>query len=198
MGNSVAYPVYRTTDPAEAYAKARLLCGLLARRYAEVRVGAELGTVADVRRMAALLPDAIYDHTGMRTHPETGEFLYFEADVRTATDAELGAAVPLEFVCTELPAAGDEEEFVRAVGAGPASISWEGCWPDEPELGSHASPKYDGVQLVLNSDECEWSRKVSEVHTVYVHVTKFGDAGRAERLAAAIGGSVLGGPERGC
>ncbi|MFJ3724256.1 hypothetical protein ACIPYQ_17000 [Streptomyces sp. NPDC090045] len=197
MGNSVAYPVHRTTDPVEAYAKARVLCGLLARRYQEVRVGAELGTVADVRRMAALLPDAGYDYTEMRTHPETGEFLYYEGDVRTATDAELEAAVPLDFVSTELPAAVAEEEFVRAVGAGPASIGWEGCWPDEPELGSYGSPKYDGVQLVLNSDECEWSRKVSGVHTVYVHVTKFGDLGRAERLAAAIGGSVLGEPESG-
>ncbi|WP_404959399.1 hypothetical protein [Streptomyces sp. 147326] len=198
MGNSVAYPVYRTTDPAEAYARARLLCGLLARRYEEVRVGPELSTVEDVRRMAALLPDAHYDYTEMRTHPQTDEPLYFEVDVRTATDAELAAEVPLDFTYTELPAAVAEEEFVRAVGAGPASIGWEGCWPDEPELGSYASPKYDGVQLVLNSDECEWSRKVSGVHTVYVHVTKFGDLGRAERLAAAIGGSVLGGPEQGC
>ncbi|MFF4450835.1 hypothetical protein [Streptomyces sp. NPDC001502] len=198
MGHSVAYPVHRTTDPAEAYAKARLLCGLLARRYEEVRVGAELSTVEDVRRMAALLPDARYDYTEMRTHPETDEPLFFEVDVRTATDAELAVEVPLDFSYTELPAAVAEEEFVRAVGTGPASLGWEGCWPDEPELGSYASPKYDGVQLVLNSDACEWSRQVGGVHTVYVHVTKFGDPGRAERLAAAIGGSVLGEPERGC
>ncbi|MFD9373205.1 hypothetical protein ACFWA6_36670 [Streptomyces sp. NPDC060020] len=198
MGNSVAYPVHRTTDPVEAYARARLLCGLLERRYERVRVGAELSTVADVRRMAALLPDAVYDRTEVREDPVTGEILPFEADVRTATDAELAAEVPLDFSCTELPAGVAEEEFVRAVGAGPASVGWEGRWPDEPELGSYASPKYDGVQLVLNSDECEWSRQVSGVHTVYVHVTSLGDPGRAERLAAAIGGSVLGEPERGC
>ncbi|MEU9088403.1 hypothetical protein [Streptomyces sp. NPDC048357] len=115
MGNSVAYPVHRTTDPAEAYAKARLLCGLLARRYEEVRVGAELSTVADVRRMVALLPDAVYEYTEMRTHPENGECLYFERDVRTATDAELAVEVPLDFTYTELPAAVAEEDFVRAV-----------------------------------------------------------------------------------
>ncbi|MEU9165279.1 hypothetical protein AB0D29_34005 [Streptomyces sp. NPDC048424] len=114
MGNSVAYPVHRTTDPAEAYAKARLLCGLPARRYEGVRVGAELSTVAGV-----------------------------------------------------------------------------------PEVRSYASPKYDGVQLVLNGDHCDWSRQVGGVHTLYVHVTKFGDPGRAERLAAAVGGSVLGEPEQG-
>ncbi len=61
-----------------------------------------------------------------------------------------------------------------------------------------ASPTYDGVQLVLNSEHCEWSRQVRGLHTVYVHVTKFGDPGRAGRLAAAIGGVVLGEPERGC
>ncbi|MFD5621834.1 hypothetical protein [Streptomyces yangpuensis] len=197
MGNSVAYPVLRTADPAEAYEKARHLCALLATRYAQVYVGAELRTVADVRGMAALLPDAIYDHAEIREDPVTGEYVHFGLDVATASDAELAAEVPLDFVCEELPDGVRDEDFVRAVGAGPASVRWEGCWPDEPELGSYPSPTYDGVQLVLNSDRCDWSEQVTGVHTLYVHVTKHGDRGRAERLAAAIGGAVPGEPEQG-
>lgn len=186
MGESVAYPVHRTTDPAEAYARARRLCGLLARRYEQVWVGAELRTVADLRRMAALLPDVTYDYADVRTDPETDGHLFFDADVRTASDARLAAELPLDFVHKELPAGVGEEDFLRALGDGPASVRWEGCWPDEPELGSYASPAHDGVQLVLNSDDCEWSRWVAGVHTVFVHVGKFGDPGRAGRLAAAI------------
>ncbi|WP_405424505.1 hypothetical protein [Streptomyces erythrochromogenes] len=197
MGNSVAYPVLRTADPAEAYEKARHLSGLLATRYAQVYVGAEMRTVADVRRMAALLPDAIHGHAESRKDPATGEYLDFDLDVRTATDAELAAEVPLDFVRTELPDGVRDQDFVRAVGAGPASLEWEGCWPDEPELGSYGSPEYDAVQLVLNSDACDWDRQVTGVHTLYVHVTKWGDPGRAERLAAAVGGAVLGEPEQG-
>ncbi|MFG2337583.1 hypothetical protein [Streptomyces yangpuensis] len=102
MGNSVAHPVLRTADPAdpaEAYEKARHLCALPATRYAQVYVGAELRTVADVR--------------------------------------------------------------------------------------------------LLNSDRCDWCEQVAGVHMLYVHVTKHGDRGRAERLAAAIGGAVPGEPEQG-
>ncbi|MFF7966897.1 hypothetical protein ACFZC3_16200 [Streptomyces sp. NPDC007903] len=56
MGNSMAYPVVRTTDESAAYAQALRLCALPARRDAEVWLSAELRTVADVRKMAANLP----------------------------------------------------------------------------------------------------------------------------------------------
>ncbi|MEV7594576.1 hypothetical protein AB0O42_30370 [Streptomyces sp. NPDC089922] len=191
MGTSIAYPVLRTTDPAEAYAKARHLCGLLATRYADVYVGAVLLTVADLRRMAVVVPGALHDHAESRRD-------HFGLDVRTASDAEPAAELPLWFHQEQLPDGAGDEDFVRAVGAGPASVRWSGCWPDEPELGSFPSPAYDGVELILNSDSCEWTEPVTGVHAVYVHVTKHGDPGRAERLAAAIGGAVLGGPEQGC
>ncbi|MFC9587130.1 hypothetical protein ACFVJ8_30490 [Streptomyces yangpuensis] len=51
MGNSVAYPVLRTADPAEAYEKARHLRALPATRYAQVYVGAE--------RLAAAIGGAV-------------------------------------------------------------------------------------------------------------------------------------------
>ncbi|MGA4979889.1 hypothetical protein [Streptomyces cinereoruber] len=99
-------------------------------------VGAELQTVVDVRRMAGLLPDTIFDYVRARTDPVTGGFLSFDMDVYTATDEELAAEVPLDFVRAALPAGVDGEEFVHALGSGPASVQWEGRWPDEPKLGS--------------------------------------------------------------
>lgn len=44
MGNSVAHPVLRTADPAEAYAKARHLCTLLEREVGRAeRLAAAIG-----------------------------------------------------------------------------------------------------------------------------------------------------------
>ncbi|WP_245936632.1 hypothetical protein [Streptomyces cahuitamycinicus] len=37
---------------------------------------------------------------------------------------------------------------------------------------------------------------MTEEHTVFVHVTKFGDLPRARKLAAHIGSEVLGEPQR--
>ncbi|MGW5068864.1 hypothetical protein ACWEQJ_22570 [Streptomyces cyaneofuscatus] len=74
MGNSVAYPVLRTTDAAEAYAQAVRLCGLLEERDDEVVLHAELFTVEDVRRMAAVLPDGPFDYLESRRDPATGDF----------------------------------------------------------------------------------------------------------------------------
>ncbi|MGA4979888.1 hypothetical protein [Streptomyces cinereoruber] len=51
--------------------------------------------------------------------------------------------------------------------------------------------------MAFNSDCCDWDRQVPGVHTVYVHLGQRSDPGRAERLAAAIDGEILGEPERG-
>lgn len=70
MGNSTAYPVFRTTDPAEAHARAERLRALLETCEDEVALYAELLTAADVRRMAEVLPGARFDHLDVRTGPE--------------------------------------------------------------------------------------------------------------------------------
>ncbi|MFF7294956.1 hypothetical protein [Streptomyces sp. NPDC008265] len=194
MGNSKAYPVHRTPDRFEAYRRARQLWALFAWHDDEVELGAEMTTVGDFRRMVAVLPDGLYDHVSMREDPETGECLWFDLDVRAAADTDIAQELPLD-VYQRVPT-GFEEDFVRALGRGPASICWEGRWPDEPEAGSFGVRKYDGVQVVFNSDHADWDR-TADFHTVYVHVTKFGDLGRAQRLAAAIGGAVLGEAELG-
>ncbi|WP_405979626.1 hypothetical protein [Streptomyces sp. NBC_00158] len=194
MGNSRAYPVLRTTDAIEAYAQAKRLCALLAERDDEIGLFAELRTVADVRKIAEVLPGANFDYSEMRTGP-AGEDLWFDLDVTTADDAALEPHLPLD-VMVDVPRGSVEERFVAALGRGLAAIDWHGSWPDEPEAGRYGSPKYDGVQVVFHGDDAGWDRW-TEHHTVFVHTGKFGDLPRARKLAGCIGSEVLGEPQTG-
>ncbi|MFJ3876874.1 hypothetical protein ACIPW5_05400 [Streptomyces sp. NPDC090077] len=191
MGNSKAYPVFRTDDAATAYAKARHLCALLWECEDRIGLFAELLTVEDVRRMAAVLPGARYEYTGMRTGP-AGEDLWFDLDVTTADDRALEPHLPLDMVGMHVPV-GIEDRFTAALGRGMAAIDWHGAWPDDPEVGQYASPKYDGVQIVFHGDDPQLDSPAHD-HTVFVHVGKFGCPSRARDLAAHIGGDVLGEP----
>ncbi|WP_199837107.1 MULTISPECIES: hypothetical protein [unclassified Streptomyces] len=103
MGNSRAYAVFRTTDAVTAYARARRLCGLLAERDDEVGLFAELETVADLRRMAEVLPGAEFNYAGVRTGP-TGEHLRFDPDVAAAGDDVLERHLPL-YLLEDVPEA---------------------------------------------------------------------------------------------
>ncbi|MFD9359781.1 hypothetical protein [Streptomyces sp. NPDC060031] len=194
MGNSKAYPVFRTDDAATAYAKARQLCALLWRREDRIWLFAELLTVEDVRRMVAVLPGVKFEYSEMRTGP-AGEDLWFDLDVTTADDCALEPHLPLDIGGLDVPA-GVEDRFVAALGRGMAAIDWHGSWPDDPEAGQYASPKYDGVQVVFHGDDPQWGSSAHD-HTVFVHVGKFGDPCRARDLAAHIGGEVLGEPQLG-
>ncbi|MEU8773450.1 hypothetical protein [Streptomyces sp. NPDC048606] len=191
MGNSQAYPVFRTDDAATAYAKARELCALLWAREDQVALFTELLTVEDVRRMAVVLPGATLEYTGGRTDPE-GEDLWFDFDVTTMDDRALEPHLPLEILGRRAPV-GVEDRFVAALGRGMAAIDWHGSWPDDPEAGQYAHPKYDGVQVVFHGDHPDFDSPTHD-HTVFVHVGKGGCLSRAQDLAARIGGEVLGEP----
>ncbi|MDQ0844051.1 hypothetical protein QFZ68_003731 [Streptomyces sp. V1I6] len=62
MGNSTAYPVLQTTDATMAYTQATRLYTLLAKHDDEVGLFAELRTVADLRQMTSILPEANLDY----------------------------------------------------------------------------------------------------------------------------------------
>ena len=190
MGNSRAYPILRTPDATLAYAQAKRLVAQLENCEAEVWLMAELHTVEEVRRMAKVLPQGPYDYATTRKDPTTGDYLFFEADVTTADDATLEAALPLE-ISEEFPRGGVEDLFVAAIGTGMAAIEWHGMWPTDPETDHHGSPKYDGVQVVFHGNHAQWGA-ASEDHTLFVHVDKWGDLPRARKLAAYIGSEVLG------
>ncbi|WP_435189000.1 hypothetical protein [Streptomyces sp. bgisy126] len=194
MGNSRAYAVFRTTDAAAAYARAERLCGLLEERDDEVGLFAELRTVAELRAMAEILPGARYDYVNRRTGPD-GEDVWFDLDVDATDDATLEPHLPLDLF-EDAPTGSVEDRFVRVLGRGTAAVDWCGLWPDDPESDRYPSAKYDGVQVVFHGEEAQWDRW-SEYHTVFVHVSKFGDLSRARKLAAYIGGEALGEPQLG-
>ncbi|MER5736746.1 hypothetical protein ABT117_13850 [Streptomyces sp. NPDC002262] len=95
-------------------------------------------------------------------------------------------------VDVEVPVDNEVEDlFVQALGGGPASIYWDGSWPDVPELDLEAYAKYEAVQVVFNSLDLDGELPADE-HTVFVHLSKFGDLPRAEWLARQAGAEVLG------
>ncbi|TGN79187.1 hypothetical protein E5083_05920 [Streptomyces bauhiniae] len=188
MGNSKAYPVFRTTDRPTAYAQAMRLCALLAMQDDEVYLTADLLTVADVRRMAAVLPGTRIG-VKVRTDP-SGESVWADLNLTTATASELRPHLPLD-IGEFYPVKSADHRFLTALGQGTASIQWSGSWPEDPDADQHGSAKYDGVQVVFHGDQAQADRW-TEHHTVFVHVNNWGDLPRARKLAAHIGGEVLG------
>jgi len=194
MGSSRAWGVYRGSDAAEVHAWAKRLCELLEERDPEVGLVAELRTVAEVRRMAELLPGAEFD----QWVPGAGGWAYVEREfLDVLSDEELAAELPMS-VMADVPAHGTVvETFVAALGAGQqAWVEWHGRWPDEPEHGSSGFAQYDGVQVVFHGDEARPGDRTAH-HTVFVHLGKWAEPGRAARLAAAVGGEVVGGEQIG-
>ncbi|MFJ4844924.1 MULTISPECIES: hypothetical protein [unclassified Streptomyces] len=192
MGNSAAYPVLRTTDATAAFAQASRLRALLAECEDEVGLFAQLRTVADLRRMAAVLPEAAFEYTGKRSGP-AGEAALLGIEVTAADDPALERHLPFDLM-VDVPGGGVEERFAAVLGRGTAAISWRGMWPDDPETGRHGSLKYDGVQVVFHGNNPQLGPPWAADHTVHVHVDRLGDLARARKLAAHIGGQVLGGP----
>ncbi|WP_217576193.1 hypothetical protein [Streptomyces sp. GbtcB7] len=141
--------------------------------------------------MVNVLPNAPYEAEGVSFDPERWSHEY-RADTLRTTSGALEALLPI-LVDADVPADGVEQSLVRALGTGPATIDWHGVWPDAPELGHLANSKYEGVQAVFNTDDVDWERPAGD-HTVFVHMTKFGNLPRAQWLAAQVGASVLGGP----
>ncbi|MEU9704254.1 hypothetical protein [Streptomyces sp. NPDC047981] len=190
----MAYAVFQSVDAATAYAQAKRLRGLMARCDGEVGLFAEVRVVDDLRRMATVLPEARYDYEEMR-RGAAGEYLWFDLDVAAADDATLESHLPM-YLLEDAPTGSVEDRFVAALGEGMGAIAWHGLWPDEPESEQYPSAKYDGVQVVFHGDDAQWD-DWTEQHTVFVHVGKFGDLARAQKLAACIGGEVLGEPQIG-
>ncbi|MFJ5209331.1 hypothetical protein [Streptomyces nigra] len=195
MGNSRAYPVFRTTDAMEAWTQALRLNDLLEERDDEVTLMADLLTVEDARRMAAVLPEADFHYASPRKDPVTGDFLDFGLDILTAHHRLLEPELPLSVLHYVTPGT-VEDRFVRAVGQGTASIGLSGRWPDDADTDSYGHATYDGVEVLFNCDDVNWLQPADR-HTVFVHVDKWGDLPRAEKLAAHLGSTVLGDAQHG-
>ncbi|MDV5142842.1 hypothetical protein R1T08_00480 [Streptomyces sp. SBC-4] len=195
MGDSRAYPLFRSVSATDTLALARRLCVLMERRDPVVELTAELRTDEDVWRMSGVLPKAVYSAQGVPFDSSRWTHEY-RADTLPRDSYGLGTLLPFH-VDVETPMDDElERQFVQALGDGPASIYWDGSWPDVTELDLLAHAKYEAVQAVFNSHDIDWELP-ADGHTVFVHLSKFGDLPRAKWLARQVGAEVLGEPVHG-
>ncbi|GAA2644387.1 MULTISPECIES: hypothetical protein [Streptomyces] len=180
MGSSRAYPVFRTDDLADAYRRARLLSGLMKPLDAEMWLCAQALTVPEARGLAALLPTGLFEPSY-----DWDRDVWFTGAELPRDDRELAAELPLT-VDTYAAPGPVEPAFLRALGAGSATMLWYGVWPSAPGIPSAVRDSANQrVELGINEEHPDGR------HTLYVHFT-YADETGAARLAAAIGGSVLG------
>ncbi|WP_437086408.1 hypothetical protein [Streptomyces sp. enrichment culture] len=189
MGNSMAYRLCRESDGAELWAQARRLCALMSEREPLVDLVAELQVPEDVWRMAEALPEARFHSQALPFDDREWSHVY-RADALPSSAHEMQILLPFH-VEEEVPAEGPVDAFVRALGYGPASVYRGGYWPDVPELGIEAYAKYEAVQAVFNSDGLDGEEPAGH-HTLFVHLSKWGDLPRAEWLAGQLGTRVIG------
>ncbi|MFI9468824.1 hypothetical protein ACIHBQ_15285 [Streptomyces sp. NPDC052492] len=190
MGDSRAYPLFRSFSAADTLALALRLCSLMERQDAVAELTAELQTAEDVWRMVGVLPGAWYTALGVPfdscqwTHE-------YRADTLPRGSRELDTLLPLRVDEEVAVGEGLEDFFVQALGRGPASIYWDGNWRDGPELGLEAYATYEAVEVAFNSLDIDLEIPADE-HTVFVHLSKLGNLSRAEWLARQVGVEVLG------
>ncbi|MFF2790586.1 hypothetical protein ACFVT6_28175 [Streptomyces sp. NPDC058049] len=180
MGSSTAYPVFRTDDLAEAYRRARLLCGRMKPLDAEMWLCAQAHTVEEARRLAALLPTGLFQPSY-----DWDRDVWFVGTELPGGDRELAAELPLTVDAYAAPGP-VEQALLRALGRGAATMLWYGDWPAVPGIPSASRTSTNQrVELDVNEEHPDGR------HTVYVHFGYADEVGAAH-LAAAIGGSVLG------
>ncbi|WP_329389932.1 hypothetical protein OG625_37655 [Streptomyces sp. NBC_01351] len=177
MSNDVAYPVFRTPDPALALSTARRLMEFGRCEYSEVSVYAELPSVAEVRRMAKELPEGWF--RGQEEHGEFDGVPLEEYPVLVVgvqgpglpTDpTSYDRRLPVECSLLDLPVGSIEDAFTAAIGPNTGEINWETlCWPDASELGFRGEHKHSEVTLLLNT-HTRHLHEPADDHTVLVHV----------------------------
>ncbi|MER7722131.1 hypothetical protein ABTX99_35355 [Streptomyces flaveolus] len=186
MGNTRAYPVYRTIDVASAVSVASDLvrCGEVDEGET-VYLDAELRGIEDVLKARGLFPEAWFSH---RRSDFRGVDLPDDAEV-------LAGLLPMELAAEEVL---EGDVLSKAVEVLPTAVwgqlAWMGPhWPAVPEL--DLGPEYSrtGVQACFTMDA---NHGPATGYTVYVHVYP-GDDDRARHLARLIGKDVIGPPEHG-
>ncbi|WP_328946187.1 hypothetical protein OG259_36800 [Streptomyces sp. NBC_00250] len=199
MSNDIAYPVFRTPDPALALSVARRMVAFGVQPWSDVSVETEVSTLAEVKRLLDALPGAWFvsysapfdlDPDLARSIPE-GELPPGLAEV---------AAFPPFTVSLQLQAVGSvEDRFTAAVGPHPAEVHWASLlWPEAPERDLHGEGKHAEVTLLLNCESIELDAR-TDTHLVLVHVRRRNGDGYEDRfaqwLAEQIGQEVIGPPQ---
>ncbi|MEU8616585.1 hypothetical protein [Streptomyces sp. NPDC048623] len=213
MSNDIAYPVFRTPDPALALATARRLMEFGRCEHSDVSVYAELPSVAEVRRVAEALPEGWF--RGREGRGESGwEFegvpfdeqpplvIGVQAAGLPADPAAYEGRLPVEFEQFDLPVGSIEDAFTAAIGPHTGEINWQSLsWPDAPEAGFYGESKHAEVTLLFNTRDREYAEPADD-HTVLVHVRSTVHDGVQTRepyahwLAAQVGLAIIGPGQR--
>ncbi|MFI8391677.1 hypothetical protein [Streptomyces sp. NPDC085540] len=209
MSNDIAYPVFRTPDPALALSTARSLVEFGRRGYSRVSVYAEFHSVAEVWEVARELPTGWF-----RGREEYGEFdgvplkdcpplvVGVQGPGLPADPAAYEGRLPLEWELLDLPVGSIEDAFTAAIGLSRGEINWEVlCWPDAPGAGFHGESKHAEVTLLFNTTTRDLDEPADD-HTVLLHVRSVLVDGRQRRepyahwLADQSGLTVIGPGQR--
>ncbi|MEV7053878.1 hypothetical protein AB0N95_00200 [Streptomyces microflavus] len=187
MSTDIAYPVFRTPDPALALSTARRLMEFGRREHSEVSVYAALPSVAEVRRVGKEVPEGWF--RGQEKYREFDGVPLEAQPVLVVGVPGLGlpteptayeGRLPVEYEQLDLPVGSIEDAFTATIGSNRGEINWKMlCWPDVPELGFPGESTHAEVTLLFNTPTRELDESADD-HTVLVHV----------RSAASDGGQM--------
>ncbi|MEV5313855.1 hypothetical protein [Streptomyces sp. NPDC052610] len=207
MSSGIAYPVFRTPDPALALSVARRMVAFGVQPYSEVSVEAEVSTLVEVRRMLDVLPGAWFtSHTApFRLDPALARSI---PDIPDMPDGDLPRDLarvadfpPFTVSLPDQQVGSVEDRFTAAAERSPAAVHWTSLsWPGAPEHDLHGEAKHAEVTLLLNCDSIELDAP-ADTHLVLVHVRRRNRDGYEDRmarwLAEQIGQRVIGPPQEG-
>ncbi|MFE2585931.1 hypothetical protein [Streptomyces sp. NPDC059378] len=205
MSVDIAYPVFRTPDLALALSTARRLMEFGRQEESSVDVYAELGSIAEVRRVAKELPQGWFQ--GQWSFSEVDGVpqdelppLTFEVlgpDLPTDPAAYEGR-LPVKCSLDDQPVDSIEDTFAAAIGPNQGYIRWTRlCWPDVPEQDLYGDCIHAEVTLLLNTRTREFDEPADD-YTVLVHVRSVNVDGRqlmkpyAHWLAEQEGLTIIG------
>jgi hypothetical protein len=207
VGNSTVYRIYTSDDLGEVRAMARRLLAFsdkTCRCSTSVHVHGEIDSHRALDRYLAIetawlsisVPAAMVHQIVPALEPYGDATRYRDGSAHLMVDLTpevIGVlsrlpAITVEVQTHYLPLERDPAETLFALmGADPMAMAWEVCWPFE-----HT---YAGFELGLNGAQL-WHSDSPPGHSVFVHVGT--DAvDDAHRVAAAVGGRVIGEGEGG-
>lgn len=209
MSNDVAYPVFRSPDPALALSTARRLMEFGRREYSQVYACAELSSVAEVRRLAKAMPEGWFrgaseleEFEGVPFEDQPPLVVGVQASGLPAGAAAFEGRLPVDWEVWDLPVDRIEDDFTAAIGPNAGFVNWKSLeWPDAPEAGFHGESKHAEVTLLFNAHTRELDEPTAD-HTVLVHVRSAIFDGRQTRepyahwLAAQVGLTIIGPAQR--
>ncbi|MFD5617059.1 hypothetical protein [Streptomyces yangpuensis] len=206
MSNGIAYPVFRTPDPALALSVARRLMEFGREDgFSRVSASAEFYSVAELVRVAKRLPAGRF-----RAQEECGEFdgvplaeqpalvMGVEGADLPPDPASYEGRLPVEFNLYDGAVGSIEDAFTAAIGPNRGEINWRNlCWPDAPAQGLYRECTHAEVTLLFNTRTRDFDEAAND-HTVLVHVRSVNVDGhqtmepQAQWLAGRVGLTVLG------